>query len=44
MTKDISIEDKMLIGCLKRKLDAGMDSASIMMLVLGICEILEKDK
>ena len=44
MTEDISFEDKILIGCLKKKLDAGMNSASIMMLVMGICEILEKDK
>ena len=42
MTKDINFEDKIFIGCISKKLKV-MDRASLLMLVIGICDILEKD-
>ncbi len=39
---EVSLQDKMLIGILRQKIREGMDTASILMLVMGLCEVLEK--
>ena len=39
---DIGVDDKLLIGILRRKMKEGYNKSDLIILVSGLCEILER--